>query len=266
LPDLLEPAPATDDVARDLSAKARAVLQYLKDHGAAFLNDVARASGLLPTQTEEALWELVARGLVTGDGIAGLRTLLLPEAKRRQGQRRLRAIRGGAAKRSMPVGRWSLLRTPAVAASSPEEAAERFARQLLRRYGVVLRELTAREVRAPAWRTLLQIYRRMEARGEIRGGRFVSGFVGEQYALPEAVDTLRAVRRASKEEETVVVAAADPLNLVGIVTPGARISPFSNQVIAYRNGVPIETGELGEVMHRLQRSTVQTARERSRRP
>jgi ATP-dependent Lhr-like helicase len=265
LPDLLERVDSEDQVLRELSPRARDVFRYLKTHGAAFLNDVARALGLLPTQTEEALWELVARGVVTGDGIAGLRTLLLPQAKRRSSPRRLRGIRGGAARRSMPVGRWSLLRTAATASSPEEEAAERFARLLLRRYGVVLRELLAREVRAPAWRTLLQIYRRLEARGEIRGGRFVNGFVGEQYALPEAVDTLRAVRRAAKEDEAAVVSAADPLNLVGIITPGARLSPFSNQVIAYHNGVPAEIGELGEVMHRLQRPTAQTARERSRR-
>jgi len=264
LPLLLEPVASEDDVLREVSSLAREVFGYLKDHGAAFLNDIARATGRLPTQTEEALWELVARGLVTGDGIAGLRTLLLPESKRRSSPRHLRGIRGGAAKRSMPVGRWSLLRTQVTGSASDDEVAEHFARQLLRRYGVVLRELLAREVRAPAWRTLLQIYRRMEARGEIRGGRFVAGFVGEQYALPEAVDTLRAVRRAAKEDESVVVGAADPLNLVGIITPGTRISPFSNQVIAYHNGVPTEIGDLGEVMHRLQRPTVQTARDRAR--
>ena len=103
---------------------------------------------------------------------------------------------------------------------------------------------------------LLGIYRRMEARGEIRGGRFVAGFVGEQFALPEAVDTLRAVRRAPEDTEPVIVAAADPLNLVGILTPGTRVSPFSNQVIAYRDGVPIEVGELGMVLSRVRRGQV----------
>jgi ATP-dependent Lhr-like helicase len=253
LPALLEaPAPHADATA-DLASAARAVFAHLERHGASFLADVARATGQLPSQTEEALWELVARGLVTGDGIAGLRTLLLPEVKRRQPRHRLRAIRGGAGRRLMPVGRWAVLRTAATAPASPEEAADTFARQLLRRYGVVLRDLLAREARAPAWRALLLIYRRMEARGEIRGGRFIAGFVGEQFALPEAVDTLRAVRRAPQEAEPVLVAAADPLNLVGILTPGARVSPFSNQVIAYRNGVPVEVGELGAVMSRLQR-------------
>jgi ATP-dependent Lhr-like helicase len=127
------------------------------------------------------------------------------------------------------------------------------ARQLLRRYGVVFRELLARETETPPWRTLLPIYRRLEARGEIRGGRFVAGFIGEQFALPEAVDGLRAVRRQAKEPETVMVAAADPLNLVGILTPGSRLSPFTQQVIVYRSGVPVETGALGAVKSHLQR-------------
>jgi ATP-dependent Lhr-like helicase len=123
---------------------------------------------------------------------------------------------------------------------------------LLRRYGVVFRDLLARENNLPPWRTLLQVYRRWEARGEIRGGRFVHGFVGEQFALPEALEALRAGRRASKLEEPVIVAAADPLNLVGILSPGARVSPYSNQVIAYHRGVPIEIGALGAVLSRIQ--------------
>jgi ATP-dependent Lhr-like helicase len=126
------------------------------------------------------------------------------------------------------------------------------ARQLLKRYGVVLRELLARETQMSSWRSLLEIYRRLEARGEIRGGRFVNGFVGEQFALPEAVDRLRAVRRAHSEAETVVISSADPLNLVGILTPGPRVSPYSNQAIAYRDGVPVEIGPLGSVLSRLQ--------------
>jgi ATP-dependent Lhr-like helicase len=253
LPALLEAPAAPVAATADLAPAAAAVFAHLDHHGASFLADIARATGQLPSQTEEALWELVARGLVTGDGIAGLRTLLLPEVKRRQPRHRLRALRGGAGKRLMPVGRWAILRTAATTPASPEEANETFARQLLRRYGIVLRELLAREARAPAWRVLLGIYRRLEARGEIRGGRFVAGFVGEQFALPEAVDTLRAVRRTADDTEPVLVAAADPLNLVGILTPGARLSPFSNQVIAYRNGVPVEVGELGAVVSRLQR-------------
>jgi ATP-dependent Lhr-like helicase len=116
---------------------------------------------------------------------------------------------------------------------------------------VVFRELMARETRAPAWRTLLGLYRRMEAQGQIRGGRFVAGFVGEQFALPEAVEALRAVRRKKEEDETVVVHAADPANLVGILTPGGRVSPLSNLAIVYSFGIPVDVGALGEVRHRL---------------
>ena len=251
LPTLLEPLPADVDLSGVLTPAAREVFTYLAQHGASFLADIARATGRLPVQTEEALWELVARGMVTGDGIAGLRTLLMRDVERRLPRRRLRGIRGGAARRLMPVGRWALLRT-AHAAGPHERTDELFAHQLLRRYGVVLREVVAREVRAPAWRVLLGIYRRMEARGEVRGGRFVAGLVGEQFALPEAVDTLRAVRRAAAADEVVTIAAADPLNLVGILTPGGRVSPFSSQVIAYHNGVPIEIGDRGAVLSRLQ--------------
>jgi ATP-dependent Lhr-like helicase len=127
----------------------------------------------------------------------------------------------------------------------------RFARQWLRRYGVVMRELLAREPRMPPWRALLGALRTLEARGEVRGGRFVAGLVGEQFALPEAVEALRAVRRRSEGVETVVVAAADPLNLVGILVPGARVSPAAREVIAFRDGVAVEAGELGAVLSRL---------------
>jgi ATP-dependent Lhr-like helicase len=154
----------------------------------------------------------------------------------------------------MPSGRWSLLRQPWMIEASPaedEHRAEAMARQLLQRYGVILRELLAREHQVPLWRTLLRIYRRWEARGEIRGGRFVGGLVGEQFALPEAVEALRATRR-QQELDTIIVAAADPLNLVGILTPGQRISPFTQQVIVYRGGVPIEMGALGAIRSRLQ--------------
>jgi ATP-dependent Lhr-like helicase len=258
LPSFLDAAP--DDLAsvEGPSPAARDVARHLAERGASFLGDIARATGRLSPQVEGALWELVARGLVTGDGIAGLRALLKPEEKRRLPHRRLRMLRGGALReRLIPVGRWSLLHQAGSShARAPRKEAveEALARQLLRRYGVVLREVLAHEGRAPAWRTLLAIYRRLEARGEIRGGRFVAGFVGEQFALPEAIEALRAVRRAKDEDETVIVHASDPLNLVGILTPGARVSPYSGQVIAYRSGVPVEVGDLGAVLHRLSRS------------
>jgi ATP-dependent Lhr-like helicase len=128
-----------------------------------------------------------------------------------------------------------------------EVRGEILARQLLRRYGVVCRDLLARESLALSWRLLVQTYRRLEARGEIRGGQFVSGFVGEQFALPEAVEALRAVRREGPESRAVLLAAGDPLNLIGILTPGPRISPYSNQTIVYLNGVPVDVGPLGAV-------------------
>ena len=255
LPVFLDPAPADLASVEGLSAAARDVLGHLAERGASFLADIARATGRLPAQVEGALWELVARGLVTGDGLAGLRALLKPEEKRRLPHRRLRMLRGAVLReRLLPLGRWGLLH-PVGAEQEPrpqrEAMEEAMAGQLLRRYGVVYRELLTREGRAPAWRILLGIYRRLEARGEIRGGRFVAGFVGEQFALPEAVEALRAVRRKKGEVETVIVSAADPLNLVGIVTPGARLSPYSSQVIAYRAGVPVEVGDLGAVRQRL---------------
>ena len=259
LPIFLSPGPYSDTPEDEtqsipgLSSEAREVADFLTRRGASFLGEIARGTGRVPTAVEGALWELVARGLVTGDGIAGLRVLLQPEAKRQATRRHLRSLPGGrGSQRTMPVGRWALWGTQFGEPVSVAERAERFAWQLLRRYGVVFRDLLARESLAPPWRVLLPIYRRLEARGEIRGGRFVAGLVGEQYALPEAVEALRAVRRLQPTGEVVLVHTGDPLNLVGILTPGSRVSPFSNQVIAYRDGIPIEVGPLGVVRSKLQ--------------
>ena len=249
----VEGATGRFDQISTLSPTAQEVARYLDRHGASFLNDIARATGLLKSKVEEALWQLVAHGLATGDGIAGLRLLLTPEHKRVE-RRRLRVISGGRSpERVMPVGRWSLWR-PGVgeAALAHEARSEQRARQLLERYGIVFRDLLARETLAPPWRNLVGVYRRLEARGEIRGGRFVNGFVGEQFALPQAVDALRAIRRNASSEQMILIAAADPLNLAGIVSAGARVSPYSNQMIAYRDGIPVATGLLGELLSRLQ--------------
>jgi ATP-dependent Lhr-like helicase len=237
-----------------LSSTAREVADYLAARGASFLSDIARGTGLLKVKAEESLWELVARGIATGDGVAGLRVLLTPDKKRHK-HRRLRLIDGGQAReRLMPVGRWSLWRTESPAdAIGQEQIAEQRARQLLRRYGVVFREPLGRENGAPSWRVLQPIYRRLEARGEIRGGRFVTGFVGEQFALPEAVDLLRAERRLPTAQEPIIVAAADPLNLVGILSAGARLSPYAHQAIAYDNGHAAEVGPLGSLRSKLHR-------------
>ncbi|MGH9159826.1 MAG: Lhr family helicase, partial [Vicinamibacteraceae bacterium] len=234
-----------------LSREAQAVAAHLEQRGACFVTDLARGTGLMAAAVEEALWELVARGLVTGDGIAGLRVLLQPQHKRRAANGRLRLIRGGrVVPRLMPVGRWALWGGEA-SEMTPELKAECRAWQFLRRYGVVFRDLLAREAQAPPWRVLLGVYRRLEARGEIRGGRFVEGFVGEQYALPGAVDALRATRRLPLSGELVLLSSGDPLNLVGILTPGPRVSPFSKQVIAFRDGAPVDVGPLGAVRSRL---------------
>jgi ATP-dependent Lhr-like helicase len=236
-----------------LSPTAREVASYLERHGASFLSDVARETGLLKVKVEEALWQLVAQGFATGDGIAGLRVLLTPEHKRAGKRRSFRVLSGGRSpERTMPVGRWSLWRRPARGSAPEGLSIEHKARQLLRRYGVVFRDLLARENNLPPWRVLLQLYRRWEARGEIRGGRFVHGFVGEQFASADGLEALRAGRRAPKLEEPLIVAAADPLNLVGILSPGPRVSPYSNQVIAYHRGLPIEIGSLGAVLSRIQ--------------
>ncbi|HVO93073.1 MAG TPA: hypothetical protein VMT22_09550, partial [Terriglobales bacterium] len=212
-----------------------------------------RATGLLKVKVEESLWQLVAHGIATGDGIAGLRLLLTPDHKRTE-RHRLRVIAGGKSpERMMPVGRWSLWRNQlARTEKTAAEKIEQHARQLLLRYGVVFRDLLARETNLPPWRGLLSVYRRLEARGEIRGGRFVNGFMGEQFALPEALDNLRAGRRQDTDPSPVIVAAGDPLNLLGILTAGSRISPYSNQAIAYRDGIPIDVGLVGELMSRLQ--------------
>jgi len=168
------------------------------------------------------LWELAAAGLVTADGFENLRALVDPKRRRGEGKSRFKMPRHAA-------GRWALLEVPSSTPTS-EEKAEAFARQLLLRWGVVFRDLLARETLAPAWRDLLVALRRMEARGEIRGGRFVSGFLGEQFARPEAVDLLRSIRR-SPSEQPLKIPAADPLNLAGIIVPGARVSPLATQSV-----------------------------------
>jgi ATP-dependent Lhr-like helicase len=250
----LEPVAQRLDAIPTLSAMALEVAHYLEKHGASFLDDIARGTGLLKVKVEEGLWQLVAHGLATGDGIAGLRVLLTPEHKRLDRRRSLRIISGGrSSERAMPVGRWSLWRNrSSIEPVSAEAVLEQRARQILQRYGVVFRDLLARETNLASWRALLGIYRRLEARGEIRGGRFVDGFVGEQFALPEAIERLRAMRRDSSHQEAVIVSAADPLNLIGVITPGARLSPYSNQFVAYENGNFVGVGLLGELLSRLQ--------------
>ncbi len=243
---LRPPGPNLDDILPHLSTAAADVAAHLRDRGASFLPDISRATGRLPAEVEEALWELVAHGVVSGDGVAGLRSLLAGSA--RKPARRLRALPGGRP-RHLPAGRWALFHEERPA--DDDERLEAVATQLLRRYGVVFRELLARERGLPPWRELVRLYRRWEARGIIRGGRFVAGFVGEQFALPEAIEAVRAARRAEPDAEPVLISAADPLNLVGVLLPGDRISPRSGSWIGLRDGAVADTGRLGEVRSRL---------------
>jgi ATP-dependent Lhr-like helicase len=202
------------DEGAGFSYAAGDVMEALRRDGASFFSDLTRASGRLACEVEDALWELLAGGLVTADGFDNLRALVDP--KRRAGQGR-----GAAMRPRHAAGRWALLRRPAQA---PADRVERFARQLLLRWGVLLRDLLLREPLAPAWRDLLIALRRMEAKGEIRGGRFVDGYTGEQFARPEALDLLRALRREGEPGDPLLVANADPLQLSGIIMPGPRIS------------------------------------------
>jgi ATP-dependent Lhr-like helicase len=238
---LLAMADSPQRVQRALSHAAGEVLSVLDEQGACFFGDLKRGTGRLSSEVEDALWELLAAGLVTADGFENLRSLVDPKRRRGEGRGRLGRPRHAS-------GRWALLRRTSEdeASESMDERLsklERFAEQLLRRWGVVFRDLLAREVLAPPWRDLLMVYRRMEARGVIRGGRFVAGFLGEQFALPEAVDLLRSVRRAGPSGETVEVSAADPLNLVGIILPGPRLSSLSGGRLLLRDGVPVDSSE-----------------------
>ncbi len=233
----------TDPAALALSHSARAVLEALDQRGASFFGDLVNATRLLRTEVENGLGELVAWGLVASDSFAGLRALLVPSDRRRPIgalRRRGKAVPFGVE----TAGRWSRVAQPSLLGE--EQVVEAFAWQLLRRYGVVFRRLLEREPLLPPWRDVLRVYRRLEARGEVRGGRFVGGFSGEQYALPEAIGLMRSVRReagaASREGdagELVAVNGADPLNLVGIVTPGERVPAIATNRILYRDGVPV---------------------------
>jgi len=231
---LLEPRDVTDEVG--LSGPARDVLARLRTAGASFVDDIAARVRRLRIEIEEALCELVSAGLVTVDGFAGLRSLLHSEKRRRQ-----RRGRGRALHAPIGTGRWSLLDPPAPPPA--DEVLEARARQYVRRYGVVFRDLLTREPDAPAWRDLLRVYRRLEMRGELRGGRMVGAFVGEQFALPEALETLRSTRRAAPSEQLVKLSACDPLNLTGIITPGPRVPAVLGHHVSYRDGVPIHIEE-----------------------
>ena len=222
-----------------LSSRAERVLDAFERRGALFFLELVQFTGLLRVQVEEALGELVARGLVTADGFNGMRALLAPQKHRpRFGSRR--HARGASAAKFDTAGRWALV--PAAQAASPSakrEAVEWAAGVLLRRYGVVTRSVLGRESVAPSWRELLDVYRRWEARGEIRGGRFVDALGGEQYALAEAIESLRRTRRKQEQTQWIKISAADPLNLAGVLGGGKRVAAIASHHLVYKNGVAV---------------------------
>ncbi|HEX6503330.1 MAG TPA: DEAD/DEAH box helicase [Terriglobales bacterium] len=220
--------------ARGLSEGAKLVLDFLRHRGASFFADIVRGTGKLKSEIETALWELVAAGIVTADGFDNLRSLIDP--KRRAGQGH-----GRSARPRHSTGRWSLLYTDSV--DEKNRAVEATCWMLLKRYGVVFRDLLARETILPKWRELQIAFRRLEDRGEIRGGRFVDGFLGEQFALPIAVDSLRAAKKIPPAGEAITISAADPLNLVGILVPGERVPAISGRTITLRDGVALLSEE-----------------------
>ncbi|MGI8919833.1 MAG: Lhr family helicase [Pyrinomonadaceae bacterium] len=261
------PRPSLEDLS--FSTTTQVVFDYLKTRGASFFNDIVEGAKLLRSQVEESLAELVAQGLVVSDSFTGLRALLTPSHRKTNAAARR--------KHRQPVydmataGRWSILerrngiadvssanakRAPAeqpsgrafapAAVTVDPESVEKIARIFLKRYGVVFKRLLEREGVTIPWRLLLRTYHRLEARGEIRGGRFVAGISGEQFALPEAVGLVRSIRRAPALETMISVSAADPLNLVGIITPGGRITAHASNRVLYRDGTAVAVLEAGE--------------------
>jgi len=245
---------ANNQTQSQFSSTTQMVFDYLTDRGASFFNDIVENTRLLKSQVEESLAELVANGVVVSDSFAGLRALLTPGSRKTQAATRR--------PQRQPVydmasaGRWSILKrgrqeeteiSEIVAQKMLEEdATEQLAWVLLQRYGVVFKRLLEREGFVLPWRVLLRLYHRLEARGEIRGGRFVAGISGEQFALPDAVGLLRSIRREGPQESLISISAADPLNLVGIITPGNRITSHTSNRILYQDGIAVASLESGE--------------------
>jgi ATP-dependent Lhr-like helicase len=236
-----QPTPASIS---EFSTTTQMVYDYLNTRGASFFTDIVENTKLLRSQVEEALAELVANGVVVSDSFAGLRALLTPGSRKTQAAARR--------KHRQPVyemasaGRWSILHRTVQPDVNDQSLTEAVAWALLKRYGVVFKRLLEREGMSLPWRVLLRFYHRLEARGEIRGGRFVAGISGEQFALPEAIGMLRAIRRAGAQDSLISVSAADPLNLVGIIIPGPRITAHTSNRILYQDGAPIASFESSE--------------------
>jgi ATP-dependent Lhr-like helicase len=228
----------SDDV-QGLGQAAREVLSYLRQRGASFFADIVRGSGKIKAEVETALWELVTAGMITADGFDNLRSLIDP--KRRSGH--------GSGRSTRPrhsAGRWSLLHSDEPVDHA--KAIEATCWMLLRRYGVVFREVLTRESILPRWRELLIVLRRLEDRGEVRGGRFVGGFLGEQFALPVALESVRAFRSVPTDGETVTLSAADPLNFAGILVPGERVAANSAKFVSFRDGIAVAVEERPSVL------------------
>jgi ATP-dependent Lhr-like helicase len=226
--------PASDQSdSRGLGEGARQVLEFLRLRGASFFADIVRTTDMLKAEVETALWELVAAGIVTADGFDNLRSLIDP--KRRAGQGN-----GRSARPRHSTGRWALLYTDHAVERS--RAVEATCWVLLKRYGIVFRDLLVREANLPKWRDLQIAFRRLEDRGEIRGGRFIDGFLGEQFALPVAVESLRATRKMPPTGTTISLSAADPLNLMGIIVPGERVPAISGKSVSFRDGMAVPAG------------------------
>lgn len=234
-------APFPARAALALSGNGQKAYDMLKEWGASFFEELLGETGLLKSQLEEALAELVAWGLVTADSFQGLRTLITPQKIQHRRRKRYPSYDPFAAS-----GRWVLIRSSQSIEVDRYQNCEYIAQVLLRRYGIVFRKLLEQEDIVPPWRELLYVFRRMEARGELRGGRFLQGFAGEQYALPEAVSSLREIRKQPKKGDLITISAADPLNLTGIITPGQRVPTQANQRVLYRDGIPISISAQGK--------------------
>lgn len=242
-------APAAPDD-QPLGHRAQRVAEHLASQGASFFDDIQHATRLLPTEVEEALAELVVRGRAHSDSFAGLRALMVPASRRTPARSRHR--RGPALGSVADAGRWSPIRRPAAEAPGADaDALEQVVRTVLRRHGVIAWRLLEREAPwLPPWRELVRTCRRLEARGELRGGRFIAGLTGEQFALPEAVALMRDVRRRPADGALVCLAASDPANLLGTLVPGPRLPRVAGARVVYRDGVPIATS-LGGAMTEL---------------
>ena len=243
----LYPSGAIQD--RKLSSAAEKTLDVLRRRGASFFVDLVQNTGLLRTQVETALAELAACGAVTSDSYAGLRALITPESRRPgygHGNRRRR--RASIMNSVDAAGRWSAIACATENPGTPEKSTwpgtdentlGAVVDTLLKRYGVLFRKVLEREPDLPPWRELLYVCRRMEARGEIRGGYFVEGCSGEQFARPEAIALLRKQKNSTQELPPAVISATDPLNLVGVILPGDRIPALHTNRVLFRNGLPV---------------------------